>query len=315
MKTVYLHIGYGKTGTTAQQHALNRGRQILDKNGVHYLHADDEGRGIGHQDLAKSFIVDRPAYMQPPREPAELRCRVKQELKSSASDTFLISSENFPLANAENVLDFFNDALPGVDVKIILFARSQDELVEAEYNQLVKMRELTSTIDSYANENRDNYDFHAMLQQWQARVGTSNIICRVYDASRRDAVEVIASCIPEVSADSVKSIAGLQEPSAQNESLGMKALLVAKLLNEIPIRKRHQIYPDFFEKLKAVDVPALFFDSDQAHRFRERYARSNALFTKTYFGEEREDLGGRRYSDRERDTIRRRIAGLKLSDF
>jgi hypothetical protein len=42
MTLVFLHIGLGKTGTTAIQTQLSRIRAQLHEYGIHYVYSDDE---------------------------------------------------------------------------------------------------------------------------------------------------------------------------------------------------------------------------------------------------------------------------------
>ena len=66
MTEVYLHVGWGKTGTTSIQVYLARRKMDLLNAGVHYLGADGRGQSKGHQTFAKSFIIKLPHYMVPP---------------------------------------------------------------------------------------------------------------------------------------------------------------------------------------------------------------------------------------------------------
>jgi len=118
-RTIYLHIGRGKTGTTTIQKYLATNRTHLLNAGVHYILADDGGRGDGHQDFAKSFITNKPDYMVPATEPEKIRAQIHDEIIQSQSDSIVISSENFPLANTKEVKEYFS-SLPGTfTIKII----------------------------------------------------------------------------------------------------------------------------------------------------------------------------------------------------
>jgi len=81
LKTLYLHIGRGKTGTTAQPAYLGRNRDALLAAGIDYLLAGDRGRGVGHQEFAKSFITDPPGTMIPARDPAGIRAETAAKME------------------------------------------------------------------------------------------------------------------------------------------------------------------------------------------------------------------------------------------
>ena len=56
-------------------------------------------------------------------------------------------------------------------------------------------------------------------------------------------------------------------------------------------------------------------DTAEARAFRGRYAQITRRFSARYLGQDLEDLGGRRYSDPQRDAIRARIRALRLDTF
>ena len=114
MSTVYLHIGRGKTGTTAIQRAIGLNRDHFLSQGINYLLADDRASGIGHQDFAKCFVHNYPDYMIRPQSPNQTLADVEREIKKSRCPQILISSENFTLANVAEVRKFLASSLFGV---------------------------------------------------------------------------------------------------------------------------------------------------------------------------------------------------------
>lgn len=308
MKNIYLHIGRGKTGTTLIQNYLGVQRDLLAGHGVHYVHADDAGRGVGHQQFAKSFIAAPPAYMIPAVDPEEMRENVREEIAKSDARAFILSSENFPLADIDAVRNFFRSLGDGICVKIVFFARSQDEVAESEYNQMVKLKRETRPFSAYCDEALDDCDYMQTAFAWERAFGREHIICRIYDAGSRDVVGQFLDTIPELTCVERRAIAPEQSRGAANASIGMKALVAARLLNGIEIPDRKRLYGQMFEEFARDDLPALLLDSADAARFRARFAESNRAFTARYFGYESEDLGGRRHDDEERDRIRSQIA-------
>lgn len=143
LKTLYLHIGRGKTGTTAQQAYLGHNRDALLAAGIDYLLTGDRRRGVGHQEFAKSFIADPPGYMIPAANPQEIRAETAAEIRASTAPTLLLSSENFPLVDLDALKAWIGAVGVDLQVKVIFFVRSQDELAESEYNQIVKLKRET----------------------------------------------------------------------------------------------------------------------------------------------------------------------------
>ena len=314
MRTIYIHIGIGKTGTTLVQNYLSQKRSKLMDQGVHYLLADDLGRGGGHQQFAKSFINNPPEYMIPASHPEQIRLQVFVEICASQSDVILLSSENFPLATVADVHSYFTDLPTPFNIKIILFVRSQEELAESEYNQLVKLKRETCTFATYAHEKLEGCDYFELASKWERHFGEGNMLCKIYNGARTDVFEQFLSLIPEVQGE---LISAYQKPdnAVKNVSLGMQALTAIRILNSVKIEDRKALYGQIVSNYSGKDLPALFFDSSSAQAFRTKFSDSNRAFTKRFLGSESDDLGGRRYSDQQRDDQRKLILELKLDRY
>ncbi|MFZ5964888.1 hypothetical protein ACOXXX_18240 [Thalassococcus sp. BH17M4-6] len=312
MKTLYLHIGRGKTGTTAQQAYLGRNRDALLAAGVDYLLAGDRGRGVGHQAFAKSFITDMPGIMIPARDPAGIREQTAAEICASPAPAILLSSENLPLANLGDLRAWF-DALPvRLRFEVIFLVRSQDELAESEYNQMVKLKRETRSVDAYA-ATMEGADYDAECTAWRDRFGADAIHARVYDASAGDAVAQFLSCLP---------VSGLPAPDPAgdaayaNRSVGARALLAARLLNGIEIEGRESLYRKLFAGFEAAgDLPAVLLDAAQARAIRADFAESNRRFARSFLDPahaacQTGDLGGRRHDDATRDRLFAQVQAL-----
>ena len=309
MQNLYLHIGRGKTGTTAIQRFLSAHREGLRAQGLHYVEADDTAQ-MGHQDFAKSFIHRAPSYMKMPAHPERSRAAVRAELVSSASPNGLLSSENFTLADIPELADFFARSLGGAKIKIIFFARSQDELAESQYNQMVKLALCAKTFEEYIATELDELDFPALLDPWAAHFGKDNIIARVYDGTESNVIQDFLGCLP---LSFVADAGPDEEAPSSNPSVGYLALQIFRVLNRFEFPAQRALYEQLNETVKPIDLPPLFFNSAEARAFRDRFRSSNQFFIREYQGGRGDDLGGRKYSDAERDRIYHQIQKLRQS--
>ncbi len=306
MKTIYLHIGRGKTGTTAQQRFLSGRREDLLRCGVDYLRSGDMGRGHGHQAFAKSFITSLPGYMIPAAHPQAIRDATAAEICASTAPAVLQSSENFPLADIPALARWFAALAINVQIKVIFFVRSQDEVAESEYNQMVKLKSETRSFADYA-EALEGVDYAAECAKWAAGFGSESILARVHDAAAQDGIAQLLACLSPQAA----ALAGeRRDETAANRSLGARALLTARLFNGGEIEGREALYHQVFAALAPHDIPAVLFDAAGARAFRARFADSNARFSKTYLGTPQADLGGRRYDDATRDRLHAAVRAL-----
>ena len=317
MKTIYLHIGRGKTGTTALQKFLSDSRAALLSTGMDYLLAGDRGAGVGHQEFAKSFITDMPSVMIPASNPTEILKVTAAEICASEAENILISSENFPLADLDLLRDWF-DALPiPTWIKVIFFVRSQDELAESEYNQMVKLKRETRPFADYAAA-LEGADFEAECAAWAARFGHENIIARIYDGGAQDVIARFLSCLPAPTISPPGADATPVPTAYANRSLGARALLAARMLNSIEMEGRDTFYRGIFAAFEPADLPAVLMSAQQAQAMRARFADSNARFCATYLpaeaGQGKDgDLGGRRYDDATRDRLYHALATLNIA--
>lgn len=124
VKNVYLHIGRGRTGTTAIQSFLSINRDVLLTQNIHYVLADSASWGRGHHSFAKSFIDRPPAYMESLGDAHKARAAVREELSQVTAETVLLSSENLTMANMEKLALFCEDVFASATVRIIFFARA-----------------------------------------------------------------------------------------------------------------------------------------------------------------------------------------------
>ena len=312
MSTVYLHIGRGKTGTTAIQRAIGLNRDHFLSQGINYLLADDRASGIGHQDFAKCFMHNYPDYMIRPESPSQTLADVEREIKESRCPQILISSENFTLADVSEVRKFFTSIKSVQRVIVIFFVRSQDELAELQYNQMVKMTGETASFWRYINEILDETDYYEMANRWADIFGDDNLICRIYDAGANDTLEVLMECMGvsiSLPVTMVKSAGGI------NKSIGYFQLQFMLTLNRLKLKVHPWTATQDLVRRSKRDFPALLFDVEEAREFRERFSISNRHFSERFLGVGISDLGGRKYSDERRREIRRTICEANARDI
>ncbi len=304
MKTIYLHIGIGKTGTSSiQQHLANYHKEYL-LNDLRYIQCTGGITGDGHQNFAKSFIFDVPDYMHISDQVMNSRDEVKSELVCASEKNILLSSENFQLASPLEIKKYFLSINQDYKFKIILFVRSQEELAESEYNQIVKVRLEKRSFFNYINSEFDG-DFMRLASEWEGVFGRENLMCKIYDAKQKTAINDLLDCIsgPNPSYTKNKNTAH----SIENTSLGISALTIKRMINRLSADNSSNMHIELpkviVDLIGLNDCPALMMDSNQAKQFRLRFKKSNIQFSKRYLGKKMIFLGGQRYDDQERDRI------------
>lgn len=227
-KTVFLHVGHGKTGTSAFQAYLARAKSVIESNGFSYPYPNhitlEAARNlkVTSGNLAVNTDLQRKSWLQ------------KQVLSAinadNSSHTFIFSSENVfhhldPLFEATETLSKSN-----IKVKILLSVRNPLDMLESEYQQLVKRHGYTETIDSFAlsrNFRCDHtYRSSQVIRKAEA-LGLSYALFN-YSTLRRQVISALADAIGIEALYPVESLA--QE--TVNRSLSAAELQLVLFFNE-----------------------------------------------------------------------------------
>jgi hypothetical protein len=190
MKTLIIHGGLPKTGTSSLQVFFARNRGNLLARGVDYLPIGDfssgsaglisTGNGVF---VARSLLPDGdPSNVDDPKLHLDA---FAQSAMASAEDILLLSSEYF--ANADPArLKLWVEALrgQGIAARLIYFVRAQDQLLSAMYTQFVKRSHCQETADEFAarvykdRPHLRHASFHAGRC---AAFGDGNVECLIYE--------------------------------------------------------------------------------------------------------------------------------------
>jgi hypothetical protein len=189
-KTVYIHIGHYKTGTTALQMFLSLNRKRLLKSGVDYcsemlIHAK-------HSQLA--FSVYREAgvntLMHGYNEPVSAQAvweRLMDYVEKSPAANVMVSTEEFMRMGAHpEAVSILKPIVQGcqekVDFRVIAYLRAPGAHLRSWYNQLVKMRIVTADFNTAICGGIEpiHYDYAQALAPWIDILGEDSVFLRPY---------------------------------------------------------------------------------------------------------------------------------------
>ncbi len=170
-----LHIGMGKTGTTALQETFWQNRKTLESAGVLYP-------SLGSVASAHHLISPRV----PPVLDGNGWTFLKPEdwapkLAVSGAKRILMSSELIAWASADVAAQFIAVLRQYFEVKICIYLRRQDNIIMAGYNQGVKAGSQINPIGLALKKAIESYDYSAILSRWEEAVGAANMIVRPYE--------------------------------------------------------------------------------------------------------------------------------------
>lgn len=184
MRTLYLHIGLHKTGTTFLQKLLLENRDRLLRAGLGLGPYQDPELGTHHPIIAAMRRLG-----------AE---RVMAEAARCAGDALLVSAEDLChlLDDPARARALRDAAARHFDVRIIIFLRRQDRLAESYYAESVKTWH-TGPIGMAGLDGRPwiyDLDHEARLARLESVFGRDRITVRLYsDAGRNDLAAALLS--------------------------------------------------------------------------------------------------------------------------
>lgn len=177
MTTVYLHVGFPKTGTSAIQNFFKNNSKKLKKYKVLY---PDSGRTDYAGQAGLAFAAKKQAV-----QPFNI---LKQEVTGSQCDKCVISSEYFFMLEPKKI-HFLASQLEGFDTKIVVYLRRQDARIESGYLQVLRDSEFrfSGDIEAYVrflNKHPRRTDYYEFLKPWAEAFEKSNIIVKVYEEEK-----------------------------------------------------------------------------------------------------------------------------------
>jgi hypothetical protein len=177
IQNLYLHIGMGKTGTSALQDFFTLNRSALQKYGIMYPHQQE---APAQHRLAQSLLTHKHHIWWYPKDLRPYREEWKSVLGSLNSETVLISSELFSgcqLSHIHRIRNLF----PESTIKVIVYLRRQDTMFESAYNQAVKATGLKLDHNEFINRRRKRMEYYRIINLWSDVMGRENIIVRPYE--------------------------------------------------------------------------------------------------------------------------------------
>lgn len=140
MKEFIVHIGHGKTGTTAIQNQLYFARDALEKEGVIYPEIGIPPNVGPVNQTAHHWLCNNLNAVCDDASIQAVRSRLIQlrdSIEKKAFSRVIVSSEQLCYANPK-VPEVFREVFFDYKFTIVYFVRRQDELIKSAYLQVVK---------------------------------------------------------------------------------------------------------------------------------------------------------------------------------
>lgn len=246
MATVYISIGTMKTGTTAIQTFLRENDEIMQKQGYCYPFMN-LGIHKKYNDRNAHFLVYRAEDLEgEQKKAAEKAVREHAyEILGKLAEKYenIVLSDELIWHRSQKNEHFWeklgpNFAKIGCDIKVIVYLRRQDLLIQSLYNQSVKSMPRTSK-SFHECINGDFFDYYPLdyakqLERIASGIGKENLIIRVYEKGQFEGEEqsIFSDFAKSIGLDISKGFT--REKVEHNIGLNGNYLEIKRILNEIP---------------------------------------------------------------------------------
>ena len=282
-KTLYIHIGRPKVGSTAIQRFLKFNRERLLEQGILYPRTG-ERENASHL-LAEAMSAEDVAARE------ALFTELVAEIDAADCQSAILSSENFYFVDPGQLAACFPERF---QVKIVCYVRRQDEVLVSSYIQEMK----DGSLEPEDEQNLDRYlggkerlrllDYKAMLDNWAAVFGEGNIVVRVFEKGQLkgnlfgDIMDVLGLYLD----DDYRL-----PPQRVNPTPASDILALIKVINayDEPKHFKRQLKSRLVEISEILDYDARFdakqvFSAQRREKALAKFARSNAETARKYLG-------------------------------
>lgn len=294
-KTLYLHIGQPKTGTSALQAFLSMNRELLREKGVYYPVLDGDfvvrekkgamsGNAVNLRKLACPLEQFGKAQLEYVQKIGELFVRDNTILLSSEA----VWWENHAKSICENLKLLLGEHTV---IKVIVYLRRQDDELESIWNQEVKASCYTKNCQAYVKEHIQSYDYYERLSSVADVIGKENMVVRIYDTCRfTDGVRIFEDFLSVFGIDDISDFKKQQFQT--NPSIGKSVVEIKRILNQIPssmileeeFRKFSMERMVFAENGKKITKAPSFLSYEERKEILDIFEESNRNLGREYFG-------------------------------
>lgn len=295
MKTLYLHIGTTKTGTTAIQSFCVANQDVLNKKGYCYPLFPYRYKDVSERRNAR-FLLE---------EAQNSKTGIFREGMDRVTELFenyscmILSDEGIWSAPYEQRIAMWRALkaeakAAGFKVKVIVYLRRQDMYLISGWNQMVKSGIGVSSSKPWKDYvtdlvyiNKMNYATH--LKKIAAFWGRKNMIVRRFEPKYFAGGSIYSDFLQAVGLELTDEYQ--IEQSVRNVKLAGNTHEIQRVLNGMP--GMDASYHSFFRQAllsyadqSGADYPCEMFSKEEAEAFMDKYKEENRQVSEEYFGGE-----------------------------
>lgn len=181
MKTVYLHIGTHKTGSTSIQRFLARADDALTDQGFLYPTTGrpdtDWTDQYGQHELYWSLVEKRGI------ESDQVWHELRREINAFPGHSVVLSAEGFEGIGTRNIRRILEYLQPHA-VRVIVYLRPPVQRLRSEYSQLVKTGVCSAPFNRFVAKQAQRCNYLELVQKWGNFGSIESIDIRLFDKVR-----------------------------------------------------------------------------------------------------------------------------------
>ena len=308
MKTLYVHIGTPKTGTSAIQELCTVNRNVLESKG--YCYPDFKNYYAGYSKRRNGMFLQKSIYRNGVRQIGEEKQRFQENMnyilhQFKIYDNVILSDEGIWTASYKLGESLWKDLKAAADryqfaVKLIVYLRRQDLYMDSRWKQRGKGNSLKKSasyipwekyISDYPAELQLDYD--KALGEMSAVLGKENIIVRRYERNRFPDGMIQADFLSIIGLELTDEY--LIPKDTVNQSLSGNTCEIKRILNTLPeLTEDESIFLRRvllnYSKISEQTYPSSMFSIEEAKGFLEQFQEGNRRVAEEYLGEPGEEL-------------------------
>ena len=303
MKTLYVHIGMPKTGTTALQQFLAKNRQALFDHGYIFREMPFHDYSKHLKDIPKrrnGYFLHGVLEGDPGYDPKSNRQRFEEGTKLIArwfeeKDNVILTDEVLWKRIMES--DWVRDLKTAADrdgyrTRIIVYLRNQADYADSLYREHVRRHQITETWEEFRQRILPNLFYMQRLSKLEESFGAENVLVRVYDMKEigKNGGTLYGDFAAAIALDwtaDLKIPAQLRHESDSRESTEVRRILnrlVAEAAPEEKKERNRQIDALFSEEnvLPEGGKGYSYFSAEEWSSFMQQFHDENSRITRDF---------------------------------
>ena len=293
MKTLILHIGISKTGSSALQVFWARNREPLAARSFDYFAIGDYSMGAAGK-ISSGNGAHLARCLYPPGAgiymdalPKHLD-QIDRLISASDCETGILSSELFIDATDSGLIGFRTWLEErGIRLVMFYFIRQQIDFIASSYIQVVKRHGYTGSLEQFVDTTLPSIKhirYSALYARLLSIVGSDQIICKNYTIAKRSPTGLFDAFLQSFGLDWT----GLVNVTEQvNPSLAPEEVAIMLAINKF--RPRMELSDYIVNNAASVPNPratdvAEILPTPIRQKIRQYYADDNQRFAQRYFG-------------------------------